>query len=72
VIYLVWFSWVSFSLLYWILVAECLRVTLVWLVPSCGGWKNIGVWGTKACKNKIFLWGVSGGLYYVWDVNERE
>jgi hypothetical protein len=27
VISLVWFSWVSFSLLYWILVAECRRVT---------------------------------------------
>jgi hypothetical protein len=27
VIYLVWFSWVSFSLLYWILVADHLRVS---------------------------------------------
>jgi hypothetical protein len=35
VIYIAWFSWVSFSLPYWILVAECLRVTLVGLVPSC-------------------------------------
>jgi hypothetical protein len=39
VMYRVWFSWVSFSLLYWILVAERLWVTLVGLVPSCGGWR---------------------------------
>jgi hypothetical protein len=32
VIYIAWFSWVSFSPLYWILVAECLRVILVGLL----------------------------------------
>jgi hypothetical protein len=35
VVYIAWFSWVSFSPHYWILVAKCLRVTVVGLVPSC-------------------------------------
>jgi hypothetical protein len=61
--YIAWFSRVSFSALCWILVAECLRVTLVGLVPSCGGMKISAYEETGACKNKVLLWCVSGGLY---------
>jgi hypothetical protein len=60
VIYIAWFSWVSFSLLYWILFAECLRVTLVGLVPSCGGMKILACEELKRVRIKCFC-----GVYQV-------